>query len=107
VHIVYRPKGMTVPELQHGFLKAYNDFYSWPSLAKRFPWKGDRSRLMWSIFNMFYRKGGLPSQNAAELLGAETPPPAFLPTPPLMPQRADWRELVNSGMVANSGMAAE
>ncbi|MCU0838461.1 MAG: B12-binding domain-containing radical SAM protein, partial [Rhodospirillales bacterium] len=58
-HIVYRPKGMTVPELQHGFLKAYDDFYSWPSLARRFPWKGDRSRLMWSVFNMFYRKGGL------------------------------------------------
>jgi radical SAM superfamily enzyme YgiQ (UPF0313 family) len=106
-HIVYRPKGMTVPELQHGFLKAYDDFYSWPSLARRFPWKGDRSRLMWSVFNMFYRKGGLPSHDPAELLAAEMPPPAFIPTPPLMPQRADWRNLVASGMAANSGMAAE
>ncbi len=99
-HIVYRPKGMTVPELQHGFLKAYDDFYSWPSLARRFPWKGDRSRLMWSVFNMFYRKGGLPSHDPADLLAAEMPPPAFIPTPPLMPQRADWRDLVVSGMAA-------
>lgn len=97
-HIVYRPKGMSIPELQKGFINAYDDFYSFRSLVKRFPWKGDRSRLMWSVFNMFYRKGGLPSRDPTALLAAETPTPGHLPTPPLMPKRADWRALVASGM---------
>jgi radical SAM superfamily enzyme YgiQ (UPF0313 family) len=97
-HIVYRPKGVSVPELQRGFLKAYEEFYSLPSLMRRFPWKGDRSRLMWTIFNLFYRKGGLPSRDPADLLAAEMPPPRHIPTPPLLPQRADWRALVVAGM---------
>ncbi len=97
-HIVYRPKGMSIPELQKGFINAYDDFYSFRSLVKRFPWKGDRSRLMWSVFNMFYRKGGLPSRDPTALVAAETPTPGHLPTPPLMPKRADWRALVTSGM---------
>ena len=101
-HIVYRPTGLTVEQLQHGFLKAYDSFYSAPALLRRFPWKGDRNRTMWTIFNLFYRMGGLPTRDPAELLGREMPPPDFIPVPPLTPQRQQWRDLVAGG-----GMAAE
>jgi len=34
-HVVFRPRGISVEELQQGFNWAYSRLYSWPSIAKR------------------------------------------------------------------------
>lgn len=36
-HVVYKPKNMTVEELQEGYLNANRRFYSWKSMFKRLP----------------------------------------------------------------------
>ncbi|MDP2156749.1 MAG: radical SAM protein [Nitrospirota bacterium] len=54
-HVVYKPKNMTVDELQQGYLEANRQFYSWGSMFKRLPaWR--RSLLVFGPMNWGFRK---------------------------------------------------
>ncbi len=93
-NIVFRPKNLTARQLQEGLLSAYKRFYGLPSLMRRFPLNTSRSRVQWTVFNLFFRKAMVTDirVDAADL--APTPFPRYLPEPPIMPERADWRQLV-------------
>jgi len=93
-HITYQPKGLTPEQLREGHMHAYERFYSMSSMLKRFPLRGDRSRTFWSIYNAFFRKGEVTGRSIENPIAPPTPVPEFLPKPPLLPERADWRELV-------------
>src|ERR1700741_2781560 len=48
--VVYRPGGMSADELRLGQDSAYAGFYSTPSIAGRFPFRGKRNRAQWMIY---------------------------------------------------------
>jgi hypothetical protein len=73
---------------------AYKQFYSIPSILRRFPTTASRSKLYWSIFNLFFRKGEVTGRDLDDAIAAPTAAPRHLPQPPIMPERADWQELV-------------
>jgi radical SAM superfamily enzyme YgiQ (UPF0313 family) len=91
-NIVFEPNGLTRKSLEEGHTYAYNKFYSLPSIAKRFPVRGSRSRFYWSVYNLFFRRGEMmkPERSSAAAL---TEAPLHAPHPPLLPQKAAWREL--------------
>jgi radical SAM superfamily enzyme YgiQ (UPF0313 family) len=54
-HVVFKPKNMTVEELQEGYLEANRQFYSWGSMFKRLPaWR--RSLMVFGPMNWGFRK---------------------------------------------------
>ena len=55
--VVFRPKGMSVEELEAGYLESYRHFYTWQSIWKRFP-ADSRRRMPYLLFNIGYRKYG-------------------------------------------------
>ena len=55
-HVVYKPVGLTAEQLRDGQWLAYDRLYAPRSLLQRFPLKGGRSRALWSIYNLFYRR---------------------------------------------------
>jgi hypothetical protein len=54
-NIVYRPALMSAEQLRDGHSRAFRTFYSLPSMARRFPARGPRSRSQWSIYNVFFK----------------------------------------------------
>jgi radical SAM superfamily enzyme YgiQ (UPF0313 family) len=92
--IVYEPKNMTAEELRDGYRRVYQRFYSWRSMAQRFPLRGSRPRGLWAIYNMFYRQIEVQGIGARDLIAAPTPMPSHVAEPPLMPLRSTWRDLV-------------
>src|SRR5208283_1740841 len=56
-NVVYRPAQMSGDELRLGHAAAYATFYAPSALARRFPFFGKRSRLQWSVYNLFMKKG--------------------------------------------------
>lgn len=93
-HIVFKPTGLSTDKLYQGYLDTYDGFYTAESMFKRFPWNGSRNRLNWVIYNAFFRKGGVVTRDKDLLVAAPTPEPEFVAMPPLIPQKAAWRELV-------------
>ena len=93
-HIVFQPTGLSTDQLYRGYLETYDGFYTVPSMLRRFPYDGSRSRVYWTIYNAFFRKGGVVTRDKGEFVGAPTPPPDCAAVPPLMPQKAAWRALV-------------
>ena len=93
-HIVYRPERLTPEQLQEGHLSAYKRFYSWSSMLRRFPRLSRRSRLYWTIYNLFFRKGEVTDAVEDGVVAEPTEPPAHLTIPPLMPQKREWKRLV-------------
>jgi len=54
-HVVYKPKNMTVDELQEGYLQANRRFYSWGSMFKRLPaWR--KSLIIFGPMNWGFRR---------------------------------------------------
>ncbi len=96
-HIVYRPTKLTPDELREGHLHAYERFYSWPSMLRRFPWNSSRSRPHWWIHNLFFRKGEVTGRDLKDAILEPTPAPRHLPRPPLMPIKKEWRDAVLEG----------
>lgn len=93
-NIVYQPQGMSVEDLRRGYCDVYEQFYSWRSMARRFPLREARHLGLWSIYNLFYRQiksRGIGSRN---LIAPPSAPPRHPAAPPLMPQRSAWRDLV-------------
>ncbi len=93
-YIVYRPKNLTPDQLREGQMEAYRTFYSLPSLLRRFPVRGARSKFYWTIYNLFFRKGEVTGRTIANAVAQPTEPPRHLAEPPLLPQRVEWRDLV-------------
>jgi radical SAM superfamily enzyme YgiQ (UPF0313 family) len=67
-HIVYRPVNLTPEQLREGHMRAYEKFYSWPSMLRRFPWTSSRSRPQWWIHNLFFRKGEVTGRNLKDAM---------------------------------------
>ena len=76
-NVVYRPAQMSGDELRLGQIAAYETFYAPSSLARRFPLCGKRSRLQWSIYNLFMKKGAATDRKDA--VAAATEPPDVVP----------------------------
>jgi radical SAM superfamily enzyme YgiQ (UPF0313 family) len=96
-HVVYKPIGLSPEVLRDGHGRAYDRFYSARSMLRRFPLTGGRSRLYWSIYNLFYGRLEASDRHSATTIAEPTEATAYRPQPPLMPQRADWRELILEG----------
>jgi radical SAM superfamily enzyme YgiQ (UPF0313 family) len=64
--VVFKPKNMSVEELQNGYLKMYQDFYSFKNIFNRKP---DNKKLIapYFIFNLGYRKFGKLTSLAGKL----------------------------------------
>jgi len=90
--VVYRPAQMSGDELRLGQAKAYDAFYTLPSIASRFPMRGRRHRGQWLIYNMFMRKGSATEH--IDSVAAPTPAPDTSPVPPIMPLKREWRAAV-------------
>ncbi len=95
-HIVFKPGGLSAEQFYQGYLDTYDGFYSAASMMRRFPWDGSRNPANWAIYNAFFRKGGVVTRDREQLIAKPTPEPEFAAVPPLMPQKAAWRELVMS-----------
>ncbi len=96
-HIVFKPA-----QLYRGYLDTYDGFYTANSMLRRFPWDGSRNRTNWTIYNAFFRKGGVVTRDPELLVARPTSEPEFAAMPPLIPQKAAWRELV-MGMAETGG----
>jgi radical SAM superfamily enzyme YgiQ (UPF0313 family) len=91
-HVVYRPAQMSGDELRVGQGRAYETFYSWPSIAGRFPLSGPRHRTQWLIYNMFMRRGSKTEH--IETIAEPTEAPDTSPMPPILPIKREWRAAV-------------
>ena len=91
-NVVYRPAKMTGEDLRLGHIGAYKTFYSASSIARRFPWKGGRNVVEWSIYNMFMKKGSATDRK--DKIADATPEPELAPIPPLLPVKREWRDAV-------------
>ncbi len=97
-HIVYKPQGLTPDQLREGHMRAYQRFYSLPSIARRMPRPGGRSLAQWGIYNTFFRKGEVTGRNIENAIADATPETTYTPRPPLMPIKREWREVVEKGI---------
>lgn len=93
-HVVYRPIGLTPEQLRDGQRHAYEAFYSPRSMVKRLPVITKRSRFFWTIYNLLFGRIELKGLDVPDIIAAPDAKPNHIPQPPLMPQRADWRELI-------------
>jgi len=93
-HIVFKPNGLSSEQLYRGYLDTYDGFYTAGSMLKRFPWDSSRNMANWTIYNAFFRKGGVVTRDPELLIAKPTPEPEFVAMPPLVPQKAAWRDLV-------------
>ena len=68
------------------------------SIARRFPIRGSRSRLQYGIYNMFFRRGEVTGRDLDDAIAAPSAPPTFVPQPPIMPLKREWREAILEGI---------
>jgi radical SAM superfamily enzyme YgiQ (UPF0313 family) len=99
-NVVYQPERMTGDELRVGQWTAYETFYSPSSILRRFPVRGRRKRLQWSIYNLFMKRGSATDRKDA--VAAPTPMPDVTPMPPILPLKREWREAVLEGVGAST-----
>jgi radical SAM superfamily enzyme YgiQ (UPF0313 family) len=91
-NVVFKPAQMTGDELRLGQITAYETFYTPSSIARRFPLRGRRNRLQWSIYNMFMKKGSATERKQS--IAEPTEAPATAPMPPVLPLKREWRQAV-------------
>jgi radical SAM superfamily enzyme YgiQ (UPF0313 family) len=91
-NVVFRPAKMTPDQLRLGHDAAYDTFYAPSSILRRFPLRGGRSRLQWSIYNLFMKRGAATDRKYA--LPEPTPAPDVAPMPPILPLKREWRQAV-------------
>jgi len=56
-NVVFMPKNMSPEELRAGYLRVYDELYSWRNILRRLP-KRPRQRMPYLLFNLGYRKFG-------------------------------------------------
>ena len=91
-NVVYRPAQMSGDELRLGQEFAYETFYAPSSIVRRFPARGKRSRLQWTIYNLFMKKGAATDRK--EAIAEPTEAPDMAPMPPVLPLKREWRQAV-------------
>jgi radical SAM superfamily enzyme YgiQ (UPF0313 family) len=91
-NVVFKPAQMTADELRLGHDAAYDAFYAPSSMIRRFPFRGGRSRLQWSIYNLFMKRGAATDRK--DTLPEPTAAPDMAPMPPILPLKREWREAV-------------
>jgi radical SAM superfamily enzyme YgiQ (UPF0313 family) len=91
-HVVYLPAQMSGEELRLGHAKAYERFYSASSIARRFPFAGNRHRAQWTIYNLFMRKAA--KTDHIDSIAAATAESDVAPMPPILPVKREWRAAV-------------
>jgi radical SAM superfamily enzyme YgiQ (UPF0313 family) len=91
-NVVYRPAGMSSDDLRLGQIFAYETFYRPSSIMRRFPVRGGRNRLQWSIYNFFMKKGSATERKAT--IPEPTEAPEMAPMPPILPIKREWRQAV-------------
>ena len=64
--VVYTPKKLTPERLKAGYLKIYNDIYSFKNIFKRMP---SYQKTGYLLFNLLYRKFGKITEKVCELIG--------------------------------------
>jgi hypothetical protein len=96
---------MTGDELRLGQNTAYEMFYAPSSIARRFPLRGPRNRLQWSIYNLFMKKGAATDRK--DRVAEPTEAPITAPIPPVMPLKREWREAVLEGIGTSQSQAAK
>jgi hypothetical protein len=64
-------------------------------MARRFPIRGGRRRLQWSVYNQFMKKGAATDRKDA--VAPPTEAPDVVPVPPILPLKREWREAVLEG----------
>jgi hypothetical protein len=64
-------------------------------MARRFPVRGSRRRIQWTIYNLFMKKGAATDRKDA--VAPPTPEPTVVPMPPILPLKREWREAVLEG----------
>ncbi len=55
--VVFEPAGMSAEELEAGYRRLYDEFYSWANILRRVP-VHPRQRRAFLVFNLLYRKYG-------------------------------------------------
>jgi radical SAM superfamily enzyme YgiQ (UPF0313 family) len=90
--VVFSPASMTGDALRLGHISAYETFYAPSSIARRFPLFGRRSRLQWTIYNFFMKKGSATDRKDA--VASPTDAPDMAPVPPILPIKREWRQSV-------------
>lgn len=107
--VVFEPSGLTREQLEQGCLRAYKQFYSASSIARRFPVRGSRSRSYWALYNLSFRRGEIMIPHPGSRM-AEMHAPMSAAQSPLTPQRAPhetgWRELAAASKVPLGGSAS-
>lgn len=73
--VLYAPKGMSAEAIRDGWRYAYKEFYSWRSIARRFPRSGKRNRLMWLVMNAFFRHERTKPDLIGSIVSDDTRPP--------------------------------
>jgi radical SAM superfamily enzyme YgiQ (UPF0313 family) len=73
--VLYVPRGMSAESIRDGWRYAYKEFYSWRSIARRFPRSGQRNRLMWLVMNAFFRHERTKSDFIGRVVSDDTRPP--------------------------------
>ena len=91
-NVVFQPARMSRDELRLGQIAAHETFYAPSSLARRFPLRGKRSRLQWSIYNLFVKRGAPADRKTA--VPAATEAPDVAPAPPILPLDPEWRQAI-------------
>ena len=102
-NVVFRPAQMTADELRLGHDAAYDAFYAPSSMVRRFPLRGGRSRVQWSIYNLFMKRGAATDRK--DTLPEPTAAPDMAPMPPILPLKREWRDAVLEGSGAPSPAA--
>ena len=95
-YIVYKSRGLPPEKLWKGHKAAYERFYSYRSILKRFPYFRKRSKGMWSLMNLFFRKGEVSGIDVADPIVEDDTKLAFMPSVPLLPINQGWREIIQS-----------
>jgi radical SAM superfamily enzyme YgiQ (UPF0313 family) len=90
--VVYRPAQMSGDDLRRGQHCAYETFYAPSSILRRFPLRGGRNRLQWSLYNLFMKKGSATDRK--EAIAEPTEAPDLAPMPPILPLKREWRQAV-------------
>ncbi len=99
--IVYESRGLPPEKLWEGHQAAYRNFYSYKSMLKRYPYLGKRSKTMWLLMNMFFRRGEVSGINVPEPIISDDTSLEFMPSVPITPLKEEWRNLIaNASAVA-------
>ncbi|MFA5812796.1 MAG: radical SAM protein [bacterium] len=93
-YIVYKSNGLSPEALWQGHQEAYRNFYSYKSMLKRYPYFSKRSKTMWLLMNMFFRRGEVSGINVVEPIIDDDTALEFMPSVPRLPLKEEWRDII-------------